>query len=201
MSTIQPAAETYAEKLKRVANTPHLTPDEVFAKNLKRLRGSMSRATLAEGVAAMSRSPWTESTIKDLEGARSSVRPPRSVRWTELIELAIYFAVPIFELVLPDSDTMTTIASATDIERRETHDGQPKTKTTTVHRWVDLDEMGAVLFRLPGAMLNEETLATYDFGDFDLAQSVAGARTTAEQLQVHLDRMQEYLQQHQEDNN
>jgi hypothetical protein len=171
------------------------TPDEVVAANIKRLRGrTLSRQRLSEELACMTERPWTESTIKDLEGARSADRGPRSARWTELIDLALFFEVSIFDLVLPvDRDTRVVLTrSSTTVDKGQLPDGERKTSIVGYESRPKLAALGVMLFRIPGDWLSEATLGKLVDGyDVDLASVLHDAKTTAEGLQRAIETLEE----------
>jgi len=170
------------------------TPNQVTAENLKRIRGEHSRSKLAKELADMTGRPWTESTIKDLEGARSADREPRSPRWTELIDLSLYFEIPVFDLILPNSpDTQVVLTrSSTTEDHGPLPWGDRKTKTVGYESRPDLRTLGIMLFRIPGDWLNEEALEKLvESHDVDIASVLHDAKTTAEGLQRTIEKLEE----------
>jgi len=192
--------------------TPPRTTDEVVAENLRRLRDerNLTRDALAAQLTENSDDEWSRWKIVDLEGARSkkTKKPPRPATWADLVALALALEVTIFDPVLPDAgDTQVIVSHRSETEQSKFPDddsvpeelrGKPKTRTIGYNHRSDRDEMGKLLFGLPGSSLTAENLeriaakSGYDLDDAvtDIAGMKQGLDRALEALGLITDEQQ-----------
>jgi hypothetical protein len=145
---------------------PRKTPDAIVGSNIRRLRkqkepDAWSQRTLAARLATITgERGWLDRIVR-MEGTEEgpSSQKHRPASWPELISLALALETTLFEIVLPEDDvTQVVVARASQVERGELPDGRPKTKTTSYVHHSDRDELGRLLFGLPGTYLTVEMM-------------------------------------------
>lgn len=116
------------------------TFDQVVAENVRRLRDDeeWSMAELAE---RLGKKPHD---VLAFEGQRND-RSQRPFRWTELVELAYVFRVPLFDLVLPDDAETEIYPEGTALMRLPLGE--------VAAGWPRRDDLGYRLFGIGGDLL------------------------------------------------
>jgi hypothetical protein len=134
-----------------------MTPDQVVATNIKKLRTGLqrdwSRARLAGELTNSTGTEWSRWRIIDLEGARTADQEPRPATWTEIIALAIVFGVTVFDLVLPTGNEEVVIR-----KYQEPMNGNHEGRNVGFFNEVDPESFASTLFRLPVKYLNIDCL-------------------------------------------
>ena len=188
------------------------TIDETVAENLRRTREDRHYTIpeLAAKASEISGVEWSKWRIIDLEGARSVKKPPAAAKWSDLVTLALALKVTIYDLVLPANDVRKVIiAQAKQTEHGEIPDdahiperlrGHPTTRTVSYQHRADRDELGRLLFLMPGEYLTEEWLKkAATANSLTLADALADIAEVKEGLDRTAEKITQLVQQQEDE--